>query len=352
MFEVDLILIIVEMRPIIAKYHLKEGLLISLIFPAMFIISDNNPTNIVTRFFSNFLMIFSLWVVNFAILDFTNTRSRKTKRSSFNIYWRLAASFVLSVVIYISTALLFEGKGNMISSQRGNWGDSLSSWVYLFLKIFLFNTLIVLVKYAYDSNAEKRKVEFENEVLKRENLNAMHETLKQQVNPHFLFNSLNTLKSLTKNNPDQAVKFIAELSSVYRYMLIHQDKKVVTLGEELDFMRSYLYLLKIRFGEAICTDTQVPDSVLGNTMPPNTLQLLIENAVKHNALSIDKPLHISIFVDEGYLTVKNTLRAKTVLPASSHLGLNNISSRYLLLKGKDIVIRKTENNFLVQLPII
>jgi sensor histidine kinase YesM len=340
------------MRASIAKYHLKEGILIAVIFPAMFIISDSNATNIFSRFVSSFLMIFSLWMINFTIIDFTNPKPGVAKKENLNIYWRLTASFILSLVIYISVGLLFDRAGNMISSVRGNWGNSISSWVYLFLKIFLFNTLIILVKYAYDSNAEKRRIELENEVLKRENLNAMHETLKQQVNPHFLFNSLNTLKSLTKNNPDQAVKFIGELASVYRYMLIHQDKKVVTLGEELDFMRSYLYLLKIRFGEAICTDTQVPDSVLENTMPPNTLQLLIENAVKHNALSIGKPLHISIFVREGYLTVQNNLRAKSVLPASSQLGLNNISSRYLLLKGKDIVIRKIDNNFLVQLPII
>jgi LytS/YehU family sensor histidine kinase len=208
-----------------------------------------------------------------------------------------------------------------------------------------------LIKHAFDSNAEKRDIALENEMLKRENLNAEHETLKQQINPHFLFNSLTTLQSLTKYDPRQAVDFIGELASVYRYMLQHQDKNVVTLGEELDFMRSYLYLLKIRFGDAICTEIQVPEPVLGNTMPPNTLQLLVENAVKHNGLSLKRPLFISIFMTDEYLAVKNNLQLKPVEAASSRLGLSNISRRYVLLKGKDIVIKKDDHDFQVLLPI-
>jgi len=216
----------------------------------------------------------------------------------------------------------------------------------------LFNSLIILIKYLFDINAEKRKIELENEVLKRENLNALHESLKQQVNPHFLFNSLNTLKSLTKRNPAQAVDYIAELYSVYRYMLLHQDKKDVTLRDEIDFLKSYLYLLKIRFGDAITTEISLPGKLLDCSMPANTLQLLIENAVKHNALSLHKPLSISIVADNNYLTVKNNLRSKKEEPSSSHLGLSNISNRYLLLKGKDIIIQKTEEEFIVQLPIM
>ena len=100
--------------------------------------------------------------------------------------------------------------------------------------------MIILIKYLFDTHAEKRKVALENEVLKRENLNALHEILKQQVNPHFLFNSLNTLKSLTKRDPEQAASFISELSTVYRYMLLHRDKTVVSLKEEIDFLKSYL----------------------------------------------------------------------------------------------------------------
>ncbi|MEP6684929.1 MAG: histidine kinase [Parafilimonas sp.] len=333
------------------KNDLKKGLLVSIAFPLIFLLLDTNPTNIVEHFISSFVITFSFWIINSLLIDFKKPRVRLKANSLFMYYGRFAASFILAIFFYILVGFLFNRSANLLSQVRGNWGNSFSSWFYLCIKIILFNALIILIKYLFDSNAEKRKIEFENEVLKRENLNALHETLKQQVNPHFLFNSLNTLKSLTKRNPDQAIDFINELSSVYRYMLLHQDKKIVTLGEEIEFLKSYLYLLKIRFGDAINTAINLPDEFLKYTMPPNTLQLLIENAVKHNALSVKRPLHISIHAEDDYLAVQNNLQHKTQSAASSQIGLSNISSRYLLLKGKEIIIRKTDENFIVLLPI-
>ena len=340
------------MKRIIDKYDLKKGILLSIAFPTIFLALDSNPANILSHFIFSFIITFCFWMVNVLLIDFKNSKTTATGKSSLYFYTRFAASFILAIVIYISLGLLLQLSGIILSPLRGNWGASFSSWFYLCMKIILFNSLIILIKYLFDLNAEKRKIELENEVLKRENLNALHESLKQQVNPHFLFNSLNTLKSLTKRNPAQAVDYIAELSSVYRYMLLHQDKKNVTLGDEIDFLKSYVYLLKIRFGDAITTEIFLPDELLDYSMPPNTLQLLIENAVKHNALSLQKPLSISIVADKDYLTVKNNLRSKKTEPSSSHLGLSNISNRYLLLKGKDIIIKKTEEEFIVLLPIM
>jgi two-component system LytT family sensor kinase len=135
-------------------------------------------------------------------------------------------------------------------------------------------------------------------------------------------------------------------------MLLHQDKKIVTIGEEIEFLRSYLYLLKIRFGDAINTEIVLPDELLKQSMPPNTLQLLIENAVKHNALSTKRPLCISIYTKDDYLVVRNNLQFKPQQTStSSHFGLSNISNRYLLLNRKDIIIKRTEKDFLVLLPV-
>ncbi|MDQ6845642.1 MAG: histidine kinase [Bacteroidota bacterium] len=340
------------MKNFINKYDLKKGLLLSIAFPLIFLALDGNPSNILSHFTFSFVITFSFWIVNSILIDFKNLKKPSAKTTPYIFYSRLAASFVFAIIIYVSLGLLLHRSAIIFSMARGNWGSSFSSWFYLCMKIILFNSLIILIKYLYDINAEKRKIEFENEVLKRENLNALHESLKQQVNPHFLFNSLNTLKSLTSRNPEQAVDFITELSSVYRYMLLHQDKENVTLRDEIEFLKSYLYLLKIRFGDAINTEIILPDELLNYSMPPNTLQLLIENAVKHNALSLQKPLCISIYAENNYLTVQNNLRSKRVLPSSSHLGLSNISNRYLLLKGKDIIIKKTEENFIVLLPIM
>lgn len=334
------------------KNDFKNGLLVSIAFPLIFLLLETNPSNIVEHFISSFVIIFSFWIVNSALIDFKSLKVQFNKNKLLFYYGRFSASSILAIFIYISVGLLFNRSANLLSQVRGNWGNSFSSWFYLCVKIILFNALIILIKHLFDSNAEKRKIEFENEVLKRENLNAVHETLKQQVNPHFLFNSLNTLKSLTKRSPDQAVDFITELSSVYRYMLLHQDKNIVTLREEIEFLKSYLYLLKIRFGNAINTEINIPDEFLKYSMPPNTLQLLIENAVKHNALSSKKPLCISIYANDNHLTVQNNLQHKTQQPESSRIGLSNINSRYLLLKGKDIIVKKTDESFIVLLPII
>ena len=242
--------------------------------------------------------------------------------------------------------------GNFLSQVSGIHRRSVKAWLFLSLRIIFFDGLIILVKFIFDSYEEKRQIEFENEFLKRENLNARHEALKQQVNPHFLFNSLNTLKSLVKRNADHAVDFTSELSSIYRYMLLHHDKKVVSLRDEIEFSKSYVYLLKIRFGDSINTRIEVNEEFLDSLMPPNTLQLLIENAVKHNTLSIKKPLFISISATEAFLIVENNFQPKTVTIRSSNLGLDNIRSRYLLLNGKEINIQKNGDSFQVVLPII
>ncbi len=339
------------MKKIIDKYDLKKGLLLSIAFPTIFLALDSNPSNIVSHFSFSFVITFCFWVTNSVFIDFKYYKNRSREIKSRYYYGGFMASFILAIAIYISLGFLLNRSGILLSGTRGNWGVSFRSWFYLCLKIILFNSVIILIKYLFVVNAEKRRVELENEVLKRENLNALHESLKQQVNPHFLFNCLNTLKSLTIRAPGQAVDFITELSSVYRYMLLHQDKKNVTLRDEIEFLKSYLYLLKIRFGDAITTEIVLPDELLNHSMPPNTLQLLIENAVKHNALSARKPLSISIHAENNYLTVQNNLRFKKEQVSTSRLGLSNISSRYLLLKGKDIIIKKTEEKFIVLLPI-
>lgn len=340
------------MKKTIEQYHLMEGLAVAIFFPSVFVLSDSTKSNVFSHFISSFIIIFCLWFTNFFLIDFKSSKIQSSKTKFIRVYAKPMLSFLIAPVIYISIGLLLDKSGSLLSVARGNWGGSLSSWIYLCFKIFLFNALIILIKYLYDNKAEKRKIALENEILKRENINALHESLKQQVNPHFLFNSLNTLKSLTKQNPQLATHFIDEMSSVYRYMLLHQDKKDVTVGEEIDFLKSYLYLLKIRFGEAIQTKIDLPETFLKNPMPPNTLQMLIENAVKHNSLSLKKPLSISISVNQNHLTVQNNLQPKKqITAASSYFGLSNISNRYLLSKGKDIIIEKTETSFSVSLPL-
>ena len=340
------------MKNIFIKYQLRVGILLALIFPGIFVFADPESSHLLNRFLSSFLFILFLWIVNFSLLDFTGKHLQKTKYPHLKKYTAILFSFLCAILLYLFIGYIVDRTGTLLSRVSGDKSTSFSSWSFLCLQIIFFNALIVLIKYLFDTNAEKRRIELENEVLKRENLNALHETLKQQVNPHFLFNTLNTLKSLVKRDAAQSAEFITELSAVYRYMLLHQDKQIVSLHEEIEFLKSYLYLMKIRFGDAIDTCINIGGELLKSNIPPNTLQLLIENALKHNTLSAKRVLHISVFVKENFLVVENNLQPKAEQNSSSNIGLKNINSRYLLLSGKEIIIDKTKDTFKVLLPIL
>lgn len=198
------------------------------------------------------------------------------------------------------------------------------------------------------NHAEKEKDE-----LLRINLMAQYDSLKQQVNPHFLFNSLNSLSSLISINPAQAEKFVEEMSGVYRYLLQNNQDELTTLGRELDFIKSYLHLLKTRFGEGFQVDIDVAEGARQYLIPPLTLQLLVENAVKHNETSTVSPLRLRIFTEgSDRLAVVNNLQKRKITLPSVKVGLANIVARYRLLNHPYVEIRETETEFKVLLPLI
>jgi len=196
-----------------------------------------------------------------------------------------------------------------------------------------------------------RQVAINAEKLKQENMAARYESLKNQVNPHFLFNSFNALTNLVYEDPDKAVKFIKQLSEVYRYVLDTRDKEVVPLEQEMKFLQSYLYLQKIRFGEKL--DIQFDIDGVQTQVAPLALQMLIENAIKHNVVSEDDPLHIRVFADNGFLVVENNLQKKTSLgEPSAGVGLENICRRYEYLSEAKAEVQQTADKFIVRLPLI
>lgn len=194
---------------------------------------------------------------------------------------------------------------------------------------------------------------YEAEQLKKEALQSQLDSLKAQINPHFLFNSLSTLSSLVVENPKQAERFIEELASVYRYVLQTNDQLLTSLATELQFIRAYFHLLQMRFGRSVELEITVEERYKALLIPPLTLQLLVENAVKHNAALPTKPLLIQIYTDEqGQLTVTNTVRRKQTLTPSNRTGLTNISTKYRLLGQPDVVIRQSDDCFQVTVPLI
>ena len=191
------------------------------------------------------------------------------------------------------------------------------------------------------------------EQLKRQNVESQLEILKNQIKPHFLFNSLNTLTSLIPDDPDLAVDYVQKLSKVYRYILEIKDKKLIPLQEELDCIKAYLFMLKIRFGENLQIEIDENGLDFNHHIVPLSLQLLVENAVKHNIISNKKPLKIKMHKGKnGSLMVCNNLQKKMQQMPSTGTGLANIKSRYKILADKEVDIIMTNKHFTVALPLV
>ncbi|MEM8970086.1 MAG: sensor histidine kinase [Bacteroidota bacterium] len=189
------------------------------------------------------------------------------------------------------------------------------------------------------------------EMLKKDNIHFQYEMLKNQLNPHFLFNSLNALSSLIAVSPAEARTFVRKLARVYRYVLEHREKDTISLKEELDFLEHYIFLLKTRFGESLQVNVAIPEEQWEKKVVPMALQMLIENSVKHNAISVHQPLRVQVFTRDNYLWVVNDLHPKAYTYPSG-VGLKNIRERYRLFYDNELSIESTDESFQVKLPLI
>ncbi|WP_233260010.1 sensor histidine kinase [Chitinophaga sp. S165] len=201
-------------------------------------------------------------------------------------------------------------------------------------------------------NYQNQQVGIELERTKADNLGAQYELLKQQVNPHFLFNSLNTLKTMIEMEDKQSVDFVLKLSEFYRFTLESRKLDLIHLSEEIDILSSYMFLVKARFEDGIHLTNKIEPAYHQSMIPPFTLQLLVENAIKHNIVSLERPLEIRLYVENDTIVVENDLQPKIESEVSLKVGLNNISERYSHLLEKEIVIEADEKTFKVKLPVI
>ncbi|CAN5127452.1 hypothetical protein BH09BAC3_BH09BAC3_27780 [soil metagenome] len=197
-----------------------------------------------------------------------------------------------------------------------------------------------------------KQSQLEAEQLKKQSIEARFDALRNQINPHFLFNSFNVLSSLVYKDADASSKFIEQLSNVYRYLLYNQDQKLIRLRDELEFIDSYIYLLKIRFQENVSIIQRIPEEMKELFIAPATLQMLMENAIKHNVVSKKNPLEIRIEVIDSHIEVANNFQPKEVKEPSTNLGLQNIRNRYDFLVGKDAVSIRNGREFVVRIPLI
>jgi LytS/YehU family sensor histidine kinase len=192
----------------------------------------------------------------------------------------------------------------------------------------------------------------EQERLKRENIQTQLDSLKSQVNPHFLFNSLNTLAQLIPEDQEQAVQFVQKLSRSYRYILEINDRETISLREEMDFIKSYLFLVKTRFGNNLDMRINIPEDFLDVRIVPLTIQLLLENAIKHNIVSTEKPLLVDLFIDNNHLVMKNAYQPKSQPVSSTGVGLRNIRNRYRYLTNMPVEVVHSQTHFTVAVPLL
>lgn len=300
----------------------------------------SSPTRFAVVVLYGSVMWIFLWLGNEYITIWLDDKIPWTKAPNRRFIIGAIAVIVYSVVSAFLIATIFEKGFNLQASGAGQvyWTVILAIGITLFMtsRSFLLNW---------------RKSAIDAERLQREGIAARYDILKSQVNPHFLFNSLNALTNLVYADQQKAVQFIKQLSNVYRYVLDTRDQEIIHVEDELEFLRSYVFLQQIRFGDKLRIDIEISDADIYVT--PLALQMLIENAIKHNVVSDESPLIIRVYDGGGYISVENNLQRKThPLEPSSGIGLQNIIKRYSILSDKKVDVIEANDMFTVKLPCL
>ncbi|MCU7496151.1 MAG: histidine kinase [Ignavibacteria bacterium] len=304
----------------------------------------------------NFVLILITWEANMRVNSWLDRgykwEAHPIKRLSLQVSLNTVHSFLLMFTI-------ISGYGFMLSlmipesvrrAQVSGAYPVIRNSIYLLLVILLLYQVTYISFYFF---RQWSSALVEKERLRRENISAQLLALQAQVNPHFLFNSLSSLVSLIEADKEQAVEFVQELASVYRYLLQQKGETLVKVCDEMEFIRSYIYLHKVRCGENLRTEINIDKKYSSYLIPPQTLQILAENAIKHNIVSSSKPLTLKFYTGENMqLYVENNLQKKISTQKHTGLGLKNISERYGLLGRMNIKIEDTNGIYRVSIPMI
>ncbi len=333
------------------KYNLVVGVIVSLFIsllasvPRILKADDADYEGLLTNLVYSFSLSLCCWVLHHFVI-YSRVPLSWADSPWVKYPFSIISGIVFSVLFHDFVSAFIQTSPLLLENVNQD-----RKLVTLGFRGLIISGFLFFVAYYLVLSDATQKSKIENEKLKKENVQARLESLKQQVSPHFLFNTLNTLSTLTKEA--KVKEYIAEISNVYRYLLPYKENDMVTVQQELQFIESYLYILRERFEDGLLVRITISDEACKSLLPPLSLQTLVENAVKHNILSSSKPLRIEINDDNEFIVVKNNLQPKQSLGYdSSRSGLNNIHERYRLLVNKEIIIEKTEDYFTVKLPIL
>jgi sensor histidine kinase YesM len=286
--------------------------------------------------------------IGFAVVKMSNWMSNKLYNYRIK-RWRVALFYIIIsfTLLFINYALLVTAK--VIVGLKEPFIFPNDGYRILVI-VWLIELIIIGLLLINRSVVHAMKVQKEASNLREENNQARYIALQNQLNPHFLFNSLNTLIAEIEYDPSNAVTFTRNLSDVYRYVLQNQSKALISISNEVQFMQAYIFLHQVRLGDYIYVENLITKEHLEATVPPLTLQILIENVIKHNTITSNKQMHITLSITDSWLIVSNTLHPKKNFN-SNGTGLQNLSKRCLLLLDKDIEVNKSNDLFTVKVPL-
>jgi len=303
---------------------------------------ENPIVNTISEVFISSMVAFGTFILNYFIIrPLDSTIRADIKRISASIILTLISVTILSDSFFAIKHLLsdstFQKSFNLLYTSR----DIFTGIVVL--------SCILLIKVVYD----KQAIRIENETLKRQNLVTQYVSLKNQVSPHFLFNSLTALKELINQDTGNAQNYINHLSQVLRYTLQSNQSRTRSLKEEMEVSDSYIFLLQTRFGNNLLIEKQIDEKYDSYRLPPLAIQTLLENAIKHNEISKRHPLTITIETKcDQAIRMTNIIRERNSPEFSSGVGLSNLAKQYMFLSGKEILISRKNNQFLVEIPLL
>lgn len=329
------------------------GTLIYLVLLAIFFFTGKfanglSYSMVLQDYFKNLIFSVILYMINAYWIEFLIVKFKNVWLNKRFFLIALGGNMVFSLIgIFIARSILMMGIEKM-GLMEFLWGERLEYYQFS----MLIAIVIAILFYAawYFKYRQEKKVK-EQKIIAG-TASAKFDALKNQLDPHFLFNSLNVLNSLIEEDPDQAQKFTTSLSKVYRYVLEQKNKDLVTVDEELAFARTYIRLLKMRFEDSLVFE--IPERSLDpeSKIVPLSLQLLLENAVKHNIVTSERSLDIRVYEEGGMLCIANNLQEKEVIKKSSGVGLRNIQQRYNILSDREVEIHKDSGQFIVKLPML
>ncbi|REC42220.1 2TM domain-containing protein [Chryseobacterium pennipullorum] len=313
---------------------------------------NKNLENFLYTLLISFIYSFVLGGANGLLNTFLNKKIPWAEATTKRAFISIASIFITNfILVYFCNYI------NFVVIQKGATTEAFFSGKYNFLNWFTINVALLISAFLHAKGfmEELKKVsrkEVVEQKLIAKSANAQFESLKNQLDPHFLFNSLNVLSSLIDENPQQAQKFTASMSKIYRYVLEQKDKEAVTVEDELEFAKTYCDLLKTRFEDSVDFIFDVKKEDFRKYVVPLSLQLLLENCIKHNFATSSRPLTVRIFSDGDALCIENNLQVREQIKESSGIGLSNIVQRYSLLTKRNVFIEKSEDYFKVKLPVL